>query len=591
MRRLFILALFLSIYSRGQLSYNELIKMKVYSSISDAETSSEQVIRLQAFDFNTENSGAVLSNFPMLQVLDLQGAKLEYMPLGIKKLEKLEYLNLSNTDIQFVYGVIKKMKNLKEIGLVNTKVSSKEIKKIALKLGIKVVVDSKNLSEVYISKTEKIKPKNEVVKSKLTQTSDLKSISNASTLSELNNRYKLKTYKTIQDVKPGEESLVETLSIDATGFKKFLNTINLYKNLYALDLFMVPYVPECINELKKLKALTVHLDPTGETIPFPNLENLNLLIYESFYPHKNIPIWLKKSKSLLSLKIITANENVISELNELKLLEQISIELPYSEKEKMSVGLKSTKGIEKFTSLKELHLESNQKITVDKEIHILKHLKIFDIKNNNKECDIESLPQSFGELINLEVFRADVRELPKSFNNLINLKEFGRHNFNGSLTLGVENLTRLENIEKLYLKLKTQTFDLSKLKFLKVLKLEFVDDVHMNQMGLVSGLQEIKGLNSIELINCRLDALTYNSITKNIGLNKLIINSCRLKSLIPSIQQLDRLEILDIKNNSINYLPEFLWEMPMLKKVVLFGNPIYMKDREKCMELENIKEK
>ncbi|MGV6860595.1 MAG: hypothetical protein ACWA41_02430 [Putridiphycobacter sp.] len=597
MKKLFLVILLASLYGNAQLPYKELVKAKLYNSLAEANTSKTDVIRLRAHEFSTKTDGFALAEYPDLQVLDLDGANLEYMPLGIKKLQKLEYLNLSNTNIQFVYGVIKKMKSLKQIGLVNTKVSQKEKQKIEQKLGVKVISNLKNLDKLFdygttvIQETEYEKDESITVQNSASPSRELSSIKNATTLLELDNRYKLKTFKSILDVKPGEEHLVETLSVDAAGFDKFLKTVGLYTNLYALDLFMVPYVPESISQLTKLKALTILVEPAGESKPFPNLNLNSLILYESFYPHQQVPKWLKNNKDLQVLSITTSSNLIISELSEFKKLKRLRIELPFDDSDKLFIGLKSTKGLEKLTDLEELYVQTGQNLVVDPQISQLKNLKIFDVKITPSKTSgfIDELPESFGALTSLEVFKADVIKFPTSFKKLTKLRVLD--NYNNFLSgLAMENLlpsvSYLRSLEVLKLRLNENLIDVSNLNKMIELTVLF-----KNKSCQIKGLDKLVNLEKLYLYNCKLDVYNYNAIPALKYLKVLKLEACELKVIINRIQNLAQLEELSLRYNKIDCLPPFLWEMQSLKKTDFFGNPIYKTSRDKCEALNSFLKK
>jgi len=146
---LFFVFIIINFCSYSQLSSDALLKKKMYSTLSEAKTSKNDVYRLQARNFKTETDGFVLKEFPNLTVLDLSGVKLPYMPLGFKKLTKLQYLNLSNTDISYLYSTIKKLPHLKTIVLINSKITASEKKKLKKKLGISIIENEANIPTVF----------------------------------------------------------------------------------------------------------------------------------------------------------------------------------------------------------------------------------------------------------------------------------------------------------------------------------------------------------------------------------------------------------------------------------------------------------
>ena len=136
----------------------------------------------------------------------------------------------------------------------------------------------------------------------------------------------------------------------------------------------------------------------------------------------------------------------------------------------------------------------------------------YNYSSNYYRVDLTSLPESIGDLNNLEIlniFGSDITALPNSIGNLNNLEEFTM--IRSKLTTLPESMGRLDSLTKL--------------------------DLTYNQLTTLP--DSIGYMNSLEVLN--LDGTTYSSIYNN-----------NITSLPASINNLSNLKELNAKYNLIN---------------------------------------
>ena len=107
MRNIFLISfIFTYCFGYTQTSEKDLLQKKLYNSVEEANTNPQDVYRLNAFEFDAEKDGFALKPFINLTALDLSKSKLPYLPMGIKKLTKLQHINLSHSTIKYIYSTV-----------------------------------------------------------------------------------------------------------------------------------------------------------------------------------------------------------------------------------------------------------------------------------------------------------------------------------------------------------------------------------------------------------------------------------------------------------------------------------------------------
>lgn len=191
---------------------------------------------------------------------------------------------------------------------------------------------------------------------------------------------------------------------------------------------------------------------------------------------------------------------------------------------------------------------------------------------------LDSLPESFGEMKNLEeldLSSISLTKLPQSFSNLTSLK---------TLNLGYNDfdefprqILELGNLEFLNLELSHLDSIPPEIRHLKKLKTLILDDNRFRDFPVA--VTELGNLESLSITSSNI-----SSIPKEIGnLKKLKVLdlssfwSYKDKNRITDISNLltlSSLEALNLDWNKIERLPENICEMKSLRKLSLLSNPI-----------------
>ncbi|MCP4439540.1 MAG: hypothetical protein GY810_11410 [Aureispira sp.] len=300
--------------------------------------------------------------------------------------------------------------------------------------------------------------------------------------------------KSFNQLKNLEELSLRGSSLDSLSFA----TICKLKKLKGLYLEYLEKLPTCIIELPKLKRLAV--------------KGFDLAITSS----KSV-LWELINLESLSIYSERDLEQLPEELGQLQNLKRLNL---------MNNSLKELpKSLWTLTNLEFLYLENNEfdnSITVAlKNINKLKKLKDFRIGDFRPSIPVRKLPESIGELVNLEKLelnRTQLTNLPQSISDLKKLKQLFL-SYNRLTTL--PDLSSLKNLEKLsvYGNKLTKLPDLSSL-----VQLEYLSISH-NPIDTILGLEYLEDLKVLSINHTKIDTLPRTTLKKLQNLEKLYIDT------------------------------------------------------------------
>ncbi len=191
---------------------------------------------------------------------------------------------------------------------------------------------------------------------------------------------------------------------------------------------------------------------------------------------------------------------------------------------------------------------------------------------------LDSLPESFGEMKNLEeldLSNLSLKKLPRSFSNLKNLKTLNL-GYNDFESFPIQ-LFELENLEVLNLKLSQLDSIPPGIGRLANLRTLILDDNKFNDFPFA--VAELNNLEELSITSSNISTVP-NEILNLKKLRRLDLSSFwsyKDKNQISDISNLTGLtdlESLDLDWNKIERLPENLCDLKHLKKLSLLSNPI-----------------
>ncbi|XP_072939325.1 leucine-rich repeat-containing protein 40-like isoform X1 [Epargyreus clarus] len=207
--------------------------------------------------------------------------------------------------------------------------------------------------------------------------------------------------------------------------------------------------------------------------------------------------------------------------------------------------------------LKMLDLSSNAIASIPSNVKLLQQLVTFKLHDNA----LSSLPPEFGELKNLSNLTLDrnkLTTLPKEFYLLTELRWLSiSHN-------------QLEKIEP---------------DFGDLVMLTFLDLSHNKLMVLPPGMGYLVRLVDLNLSHNNLTELPPDIVNLR-DLKKLNISNNKLKKL-PAMGELRKMEILDANHNDIEELPDF-YGCTALKEIYLANNYIKEITEEFCDQMQHL---
>ena len=233
-------------------------------------------------------------------------------------------------------------------------------------------------------------------------------------------------------------------------------------------------------------------------------------------------------------------------------------------------------GVLKINYSNELDL-SNQELTDIDEIadckveyygHARKITKMFGLRLNLDNNQIESLPENIGNLTNITSISLQnnhLKSLPNSIGNLVNLE---------TLYLSYNQLNQLPNSICNLANLNSAAFNNNNLTTLPDLPSDLIWlRLSSNQITeLPNSIGNLSNLTFLNLDNNELTCLP-EEISDLKRLKTLKLNNNHLNILSETICKLDRLEVLDVSNNYIAQLPGNLFKTN-IKIIKLENNPI-----------------
>ncbi|MCP4439539.1 MAG: hypothetical protein GY810_11405 [Aureispira sp.] len=275
-------------------------------------------------------------------------------------------------------------------------------------------------------------------------------------------------------------------------------TICELKNLKELYLEAIETLPTCLLELPKLKKIGVR----GFNVAITTSQSI---------------LWQLTNLEDLSIHHETNLEQIPEELGQLQKLKRLNL---------MGNNLKKLpKSLWTLTNLEILYLQDNRfdsSVTVALEnINKLKNLKDFRIGAFDKSNSIVSLPESIGELVDLEILEltgAELTSLPQSISSLKKLKRLYLGYNELTILPDLSSLKKLEELS-LYDNEMTVIPDLSNLT-----KLEYLS-ISNNPIDSIPGLEHLKKLKSLNIAWTKIDTIPRSTLKKLKSLEKLSIDT------------------------------------------------------------------
>ncbi len=321
-------------------------------------------------------------------------------------------------------------------------------------------------------------------------------------------------------------------------------------------------------KIKELKLTNCKLDSLSENIKY--FENLELFFSSNVF-FKKIPKSFYSLKKLKSIEIqgsdITSIDEDIEKLSNLN-----TLNLYYNRIKTLP------KSIGNLKQLKHFKINNNQLKSLPKEIGNLKNITTLKVSNNEltsipnsmaklKNLDtlflennyIEKLPKNIGNLsclTNLNLSQNLLTELPNSFSKLYNLQ---------TLNITANNISYLP---KTFGNLKNLTILKGNSNFLTTLPdsfgylsaLEKLELSHNNLTSLPSNFGQLSNLKELYLSNKKNHAFKAEKYNHTKGkyvkdtIHAILPRKKNLLTTLPSsFSKLDKLEIIDLSDNSINF--------------------------------------
>ncbi|MHA1311697.1 MAG: leucine-rich repeat domain-containing protein [Candidatus Helarchaeota archaeon] len=211
------------------------------------------------------------------------------------------------------------------------------------------------------------------------------------------------------------------------------------------------------------------------------------------------------------------------------------------------------------------------------------------------ECGLTTLPESFGNLINLKELSLKVNQLttlPKSFGNLINLKEL--YLYKNQLTTLPESFGSIKSLQTLDLngnQLMTLPESFGNLKslewlslthnelwtlprsILKLTNLQTLDLGGNKLTTLPESFGDLKSLQHLELWDNQLTTLPESFVDLK-SLQELWLCNNKLTTLPESFGDLKSLQYLELQHNKLTTLPESFGNLKSLQKLWLYNNQL-----------------
>jgi len=159
----------------------------------------------------------------------------------------------------------------------------------------------------------------------------------------------------------------------------------------------------------------------------------------------------------------------------------------------------------------------------------------------------------------LDLRRIELILLPKEIENLINLTVFNLHdNKLTELPKEIGNLTNLNELDLSWNKLTELPKEIWMLKNLSRSRIEFCEN-----------LNEFLNMKNLNLKNLNLTEIP-SFITQFKNLKILDISYNKLTKINPAIAELKMIEKINMEGNrELNKIPDFLWELPNLKEIII----------------------
>lgn len=252
-----------------------------------------------------------------------------------------------------------------------------------------------------------------------------------------------------------------------------------------------------------------------------------LIRYNNKNPHEGLTYLLKEELSKLEVKFVVFNRNIFNSFENNLVISKENIK-----------NINHIYGLDKLSDLQSLSLHINE---------ISKISGLRELEN------LEELTLSFNKI--------------EFISGLENLKDLKKLDLKHNRIRKVSGLDRLKNLEYL------------NLPYNRIKKIEGLEELE-NLIQLIVSFNQITQINNLDnLNNLEILDLSYN----NISIVKNLKNLSNLKELylygnpIEKLNQLgtlQNLEILGLDNTNFESLPDFLLDLPNLRKITINNCPI-----------------
>jgi Leucine-rich repeat (LRR) protein len=235
--------------------------------------------------------------------------------------------------------------------------------------------------------------------------------------------------------------------------------------------------------------------------------------------------------------------------------------------------------IEKLMNLKEIRFDyySSEIIyEVPESLGLLYNLRYLNLDNFNLK--VKSLPESIGNLINLEGLRIikliELTSLPESIGNLKNLKLL-EISGNYNLRILPESLGELNRLEKLTISIDGRGY--------------YRHQYEHEYINIPQSIGKLKKLFFLDLSYCMMPQLP-GSIGNLENLEELRLEGNRSLTALPdSITKLRQLQVLNLSDMSLNHLPENMGAFENLRKLSLDNNSELKKLPDSIINLSHLR--
>lgn len=371
----------------------------------------------------------------------------------------------------------------------------------------------------------------------------------------------------------------ERIFIRSTTMRNFPEAIANIPNLRILEIYTskLTYIPQSLEYMTSLQEIQLStkepaLQVDASFYMLPNLKRLKFHASNIL----EIPPSILETTTVRYLKLYLPEVKTFpTEIYQMERMEELELEL---------FGIHDfPEGIGNLKYLKKLKLDAGYNSGI--QLLPLDFDQLMNLNNLDLTMSqLEALPDNFGQLTALkhaELIVPNLQKLPSSFSELPNLNW---------LFLSVKALKELpSNFNELPLRYFRLTFNHlptfeGVFSHVKVLHLQnlYKKEPSVSELDL-SGFQAVYNL-EVEFFLSGANII----IPEENALKKINLKKCKLKSIPESFKNLALCEELDLTSNELSSLPSFLFDLPLLKKIQISGNPIDKSLVEKYREQSNL---